>query len=300
MLLQSRLKPAARLQACAFSCAIILSSVNAGAIGMNPQLKRILGLVLVIVAIVSLIVSVGGVAGLWALKQNAVVAVSDTAALLTETLVTTDRALTAALDVLDGAQTSIATLLGITQSIASALRDGQPTLNSVNRLLSEDLPKTLDSVETAIASASQAATAADDFLREISRIPLLNLNYQPAVPLSQSIADIGQSLGDFPAKLEEIGGGLQQLNDSLAVIATQVDGLGATIRQIDTSLDEMPGVLRDYQRQLKQVLPTLQSIQAGVDQIITFFIAVLTFILLWIIAVQLIVLAVGWRWFKSA
>ena len=267
---------------------------------MSPQLKRILGLVLVIMAIVSLIISVGGVAGLWAMKQNAVVAVSDTAALLTETLATTDRALTAALDVLDGAQGSIATLLGITQSIASALRDGQPTLNSVNRLMSNDLPKTLDSVETAVTSASQAAKAADDFLREISRIPLLNLNYQPAVPLSQSIADIGQSLGDFPAKLEEIGGGLQQLNDNLAVVATQIDGLGATIRQIDTSLNDMPGVLRDYQRQLAQVLPTLQSIQAGADQIMTFFIAVLTFILLWIIAVQLIVLAVGWRWFKSA
>jgi ABC-type transporter Mla subunit MlaD len=267
---------------------------------MNPQLKRILGIVVVIIASVSLILSAAGVIGLWSLKQNAVVALSDTAALLTETLLTTDRALVAALDVLDGAQGSIATLLGITQSIATALRDGQPTLKSVNRLLSDDLPQTLDSVETAITSASQAATAADDFLREISRIPLLNLNYQPAVPLSKSIAGIGQTLGDFPATLTEIGGGLQGLNDNLAVIANQVDGLGATIRQIDTSLDEMPGVLRDYQRQLAQVLPTLQSIQAGAEQFITLTSVVLTFLLLWIMVVQIIVLAIGWRWIKQA
>jgi len=32
---------------------------------------------------------------------------------------------------------------------------------------------------------------------------------------------------------------------------------------------------------------------------VTLFIAVLTFIMLWIIAVQLIVLAIGSRWFKS-
>lgn len=267
---------------------------------MNPQLKRFLGLMLVIVAVGSLILSAGGLVGLWTLKPNAVVAVSDTAALFTETLETTDHALVAALEGLDGAQGSIATLLGITQSIASALRDGQPTLNSVNRLLSQDLPKTLASVQTAITSTAQASTAADDFLREISRIPLLNLNYQPQVPLAVSIGGIGQTLGELPDQLEEIGSGLLRLNGNLAVVAMQIDGLGVAIRQIDTSLDELPGVLRDYQRQLARVLPTLQSIQAGADHIITLFVAILTFILVWILAVQIIVLVIGWRWVKSA
>jgi ABC-type transporter Mla subunit MlaD len=254
---------------------------------------------LVIVAIASLIVSAGGLIGLWTLKQNAVVAVSDAATLLTDTLATTDRALLAAEEVLQGAQGSIATLLSTTQSIAAALRDGQPTLNSVERMLTQEFPKTLDSVATAIDSASQAATAADDFLREISRIPLLNLNYQPDVPLSQSIGRIGDSLSTFPDTLAEVGSGLLQLNSNLAVIANQVDGLGATIRQIDTSLRDLPSVLRDYQRQLARVLPTLQSIQAGVDQIVTLIALALTFILVWIMAVQMIVLASGWRWFKA-
>jgi ABC-type transporter Mla subunit MlaD len=266
---------------------------------MNPRLKRILGIVLVIVASVSLIISASGLIGLWAFKQNAVTAVSNAASLLADALITTDKALVTAEEVLQGTQGSIATLLSTTASIAAALRDGQPTLTSVERLLMQDFPKTLDSVETAIDSASQAATAADDFLREISRIPLLNLNYQPDVPLSKSIAGIGDSLSNFPDTLEEIGGGLQQLNDNLAVIATQVDGLGATIRQIDTALDEIPGVLRDYQRKLARVQPTLQSIQAGADQIITLFGTVLTFILLWIMAVQLMALVIGWRWVKA-
>jgi hypothetical protein len=33
---------------------------------------------------------------------------------------------------------------------------------------------------------------------------------------------------------------------------------------------------------------------------VTLFIAALTFIMLWIIVVQIIVLVVGWRWFRSA
>jgi septal ring factor EnvC (AmiA/AmiB activator) len=155
-------------------------------------------------------------------------------------------------------------------------------------------------VNTAIDSASQAATAADDFLREISRIPLLNLNYQPSVPLSKSIAGIGDSLSSFPDTLDEVGSGLQQLNDNLAVIAVQVDGLGATIRQIDTSLRDLPGVLRAYQLKLARVQPTLQSIQTGADQIITLFVTALTFLLWWIMVVQIMVLVIGWRWVKAA
>ncbi len=266
---------------------------------MNSQFKRFLGLVLVVLSIVSLVISASGVVGLWVFKQNAVVAISDAATLLTDTLATTDKALTAAGQVLAGAQGSIATLLSTTQSIASALRDGQPTLTSAARLLKEDFPKTIDSIQTAITSASQAATGADDFLRQISRIPLLNLNYQPDVPLADSIAGIGQTLGELPGKLGEIGSGLEQLNGNLAVIATQIDGLGATIRQIDTSLRDFPSVMRDYQRQLARVLPTLQSIQAGADQIITLIALVLTFIMVWIMAVQIIVLVIGWRWFTA-
>jgi ABC-type transporter Mla subunit MlaD len=265
---------------------------------MNPQLKRSLGLVLVILAIVSLVISAGGLVGMWTLKHTAVVAIGDAATLLTDTLVTTDKALSSAEQVLAGTQSSIATLLSATQSIASALRDGQPTLNSAARLLKQDFPKTLDAVETAINSASQTAKGADDFLRQIARIPLLNLNYQPDVPLSQSIAGIGQTLGELPPKLEEIGGGLEQLNGSLAVIATQIDGLGATIKQIDTSLRDLPSVLREYQRQLARVLPTLQSIQAGADQIITLSVLALTFIVAWIMVVQISVLIIGWRWFR--
>ena len=265
---------------------------------MNPQLKRIVGLVLVIISIVSLIISAVGIVGLWTVKQNAVVAIRDAAALLTDTLVTTDKALTAAEQILAGTQDSIATLLGTTQAIASALRDGQPTLNSAARLLKQDFPGTIDTIQTAITSAAQAARGADDLLKQLARIPLLDLNYQPDVPLADSISGIGQTLGVLPGKLEEIGSGLDQLNGSLAVIANQIDGLGVTIRQIDTSMRDLPTVLRDYQRQLAQVRPVLQSIQTGVDQIISLVVLALTFIMLWIVVVQIIVLAIGWRWLR--
>lgn len=95
---------------------------------MNPQLKRIVGIVLLVVAIVSLIISASGLISLWAFKQNAVTAVSNAASLLTDALITTDKALVAADEVLQGVQGSSATLLSTTATIAAALRDGQPHL----------------------------------------------------------------------------------------------------------------------------------------------------------------------------
>ena len=45
---------------------------------MNPQLKRIFGIVLVIISIVSLIMSAGGVLGLWSARPAITTALEDT------------------------------------------------------------------------------------------------------------------------------------------------------------------------------------------------------------------------------
>ncbi|NTU66187.1 MAG: hypothetical protein HGB05_22960, partial [Chloroflexi bacterium] len=58
-------------------------------------------------------------------------------------------------------------------------------------------------------------------------------------------------------------------------------------------------VLKEYAVQLARASAAVQQISDGVPTYVTLFISVLTFIMLWIIAVQIIVLVVGWRWLRS-
>ncbi len=265
---------------------------------MTSPLKRWLGLVLVIIAAASLVISAVGVIGLWAVRGNISTAVTDTAVLFSNTLTTTDEALTVAQRALDDVNLSFASLVGTIQSIATALRDGQPAVKSVVHLVQQDLPAAIDAAHTAISSAAQTAKGVDDFLNGLARVPLLNLDYRPSVPLGDSIGGIGTTLNDLPAKLQDVGQNLETLNGDLTTVANQVDGLGVTVKRIDSNLRGMQGVLRNYQAQLSRAKPALRSIVTGASSIITAVMLVLTFVLIWLMIVQLIVLGIGLRWFK--
>ena len=266
---------------------------------MNSVLKRGLGLVLIIVAAASLVLTALGIAGMWAVRGTMITAVTDTATLFSDTLRTTDKALSVASTTLDNAHTSIASLVGTTQSIASSLRDGQPAVKTVVQLLRQDLPTTIDTAHTAISSAAQTAKGIDDLLAQLARVPLLNLDYRPSVPLADSVAGIAATLNEMPAKLQAIANNLETLSGDLSTVSNQVAGLGTTIKQIDSNLGDASSVIADYQAQVRRALPVLESIRTGAATYITLALLILAFVSAWLMVVQLITLGIGWRWLKK-
>ena len=265
---------------------------------MKPRIKHWLGLLLVVVSVASLILCAAGLVGLWSTRSTIVTTITDTATSFNDTLSTTDEALTVAQNTLGAVHLSFASLIGTIQSIATALHDGQSAVQSVVRLAQQDLPATVDAAHTAINSAAQTAKSIDELLNQLAKFPLINLDYQPQQPLADSVTGIGATLNDLPAKLQDIGHNLDTINGDLSAVAGQVDGLGATIKQIDTNLSSVRGVLHAYQTQSARARPALESIMTGAERIITIGWVVLTFVLSWIMAAQLITLNLGLRWWQ--
>ena len=267
---------------------------------MNPQLKRISGIVLVIISIVSLIISAIGVIGLWGARPAITVALEDTFKLINETSATTQKALTVADQALQDAKQTITILSTSITSLANSMGSAQDALASVSQLVKTDLPDTIQKAQTALESAASTAKVVDNFLSGISRISFLNINYNPQVPLDKAITNIGDSLNTLPPTLDKLGGDLANVNGNLPGMVKAIDALGTTIDSITSTLDGAQTVMREYAAQLTRATVAVQQISDGVPTYVTLFITVLTFIMLWIVAVQLIVLAIGWRWMKSA
>lgn len=265
---------------------------------MTSQLKRVLGLVLVIISIVSLIISASGVIALWGARPAITTALQDTFQLVFETLATSQKALTVADQALQDATSSVTVLSGSTASLANSIGSTQAALNSVTQLVKQDLPDTIGAAQTALESAASTAKVVDSFLSGISRIQFLNINYNPEVPLDQSITNIGNSLTNLPSTLEKIGADLDSVNGNLPDVVKAVQGLGTTISAIATTLAKAQTVIQEYAAQLARATTAVQQISDGVPTYVTLFGAALTFIMLWIVAVQLIVLAIGLRWLK--
>ena len=267
---------------------------------MNPQLKRMLGLVLVIVSIISLIITAGGVIALWGARPAVTTALQDTAKLISETLSTTQNALAVADTALQNAADTVKILSGSIDTLANSIGSTQNALNSVTLLVKQDLPKTIEAARAALASAQATARVVDNFLSGISRIQFLNINYNPNVPLDSSIGQISDSLGDLPAQLAKLGDNLDSINMNLPAVTSTIRGLGTTLSNVESTLAQARAVIKEYAAQLARAQTAVQPIGESVPAYITAFIAALTFIALWIGAVQIIVLALGWRWFKTA
>ncbi len=267
---------------------------------MNPQLKRVFGILLVIVAVASLIISAVGVISLWSLRPAITTALEDTFQLINETAATTQKALSVADQALQDATSTITVLSGSIASLSNSIGGAQGALTSVTQLVKSDLPDTIGKAQTALASAASTAKVVDNFLSGISRISFLNINYNPEVPLDQAITNIGDSLNNLPGALTKIGSDLDNVNGSLPAIEKAVNGLGTTIGGITTTLNKAQVVIKEYAAQLDRATVAVQQISDGVPTYVTLFIAVLTFIMLWIVAVQLIVLIIGWRWVRAA
>jgi ABC-type transporter Mla subunit MlaD len=265
---------------------------------MNPQLKRILGLVLIIVSIVSLIISAAGVIALWGMRPAITIALQDTVKLVSETVVTTQKALAVADSALQNATDTIQVLSGSIDSLATSIGSTQSALNSVTMLVKQDLPETIESARTALASAQETARVVDNFLSGLSRIQFLNINYNPDVPLDSSISQISASLGGLPSQLTKLGGDLEAVNQNLPAVISTIRGLGTTLSDVDATLAEARAVIKEYAAQLTRTQTAVQPIGEGIPTYVTLFIATLTFIMLWISVVQIIVLIVGWRWLR--
>jgi ABC-type transporter Mla subunit MlaD len=266
---------------------------------MTPQLKRTLGLILVIISIISLIISAGGIVALWSVRPAITTALQDTVKLVVETLATTQKALAVADAALQNAADTLTLLSGSIDSLANSIGSTQNALNSVTMLVRYDLPKTIDAARTALASAQDTARVVDDFLSGLSSIQFLNINYNPDVPLNSAIGRIGTSLDGLPSQLTKLGDDLDAVNMNLPAVISTIRGLGTTLRDVDSTLSEARAVIKEYAAQLTRAQTAVQPIGDSIPTYVTFFAVALTFVALWISAVQIMVLVIGWRWLRS-
>jgi len=171
---------------------------------MNPQLKRVFGLLLVIVSILSLIISAGGVIALWGARPAITTALQDTVKLVSETLATTQKALAVADAALQNAADTITVLSGSIDSLGNSIGGTQDALNSVTTLVRQDLPKTIEAARTALASAQDSG----------SRLTLLQLH-----------AGVSRRLGE--------------IRDEQQAEVSRVEGSKAHWRELDREFQSM-------------------------------------------------------------
>ena|GEM_PF-5705743 len=204
---------------------------------------------------------------------------------LDETLATTESALDVAEDALHTTSRNLATLGDTLKDAAKAIEASRGTLGDVGLLLQDDMPDSVRSTQTAIASAQTTAGIIDDTLARLSRLPLVGsaaAEYQPDVALAEALGDVGDSLDPVPKALVDVGVTLETASADLGDIANNISTLGEEVQTIDASVSGAVEVIDEYREQLVVYRRMATDARDAAPWLFRTIAVGLTFVLLWL------------------
>lgn len=256
-------------------------------------MRRIIGFVLIVIAAISLLVSLLGLTQIWTMRQPVAEAAVAAVDLFAETLDTTSDALRVASDSLQSAGDTVTTIERTSLSVAQTMSTTRTTVGSFANLMGKDSPTSIDATRTALKSAQSSAVVVDNVLTTLSRIPLINIRYNPDVPLSVALGNVGSSLDNLPPTFGTIERNLNTTGDSLDQVVTNLNELPKTTQQVQRNIADAQKVVTRYQRQVDGLQKLIKPIRSSLAMALTAITLGLTFLIFWLGVVQVQVLLKG-------
>jgi hypothetical protein len=220
---------------------------------IHPRLRRLIGLILILVALTGLFFALFGLVKVSQLRTTLVSQVETAITLTDETLDNTVDGLVLVSESLNNTVNSLAALEATTGTMVNSIDDTNNLLASAADVIGEDIPTAIDSAILSLSSAQSAARVIDDYLRILSAIPFISSErYNPNPPLNVAIQNVADNLADINPSLLATEENLQLTRDNLIGLEENLATLKDEIGLIKDNVDAMQGVIDNYQETLEK------------------------------------------------
>jgi hypothetical protein len=259
-------------------------------------LRRVAGLVFILLATASLLASVVGIYGVWSARGEAARRLDISLAISNEMLVSSDRALLVLDLQLRTAGTSVTSIEDTARTTAATLQSTQKSLSSASVILRQDVPAAVAAAQKALISAQSSARLIDDVLGTLDRIPFLNIQYQPEMPLYIALGNVAKSLDGLPQLTINLGASLDVTAADLPGTAKGVSGMADTLGSTQSGIKDAQKVIAEFRDELASAKAMLQGLRRDLPAMLNYGAAAVTFLLFWLGVVQVQVMLKGLRW----
>jgi hypothetical protein len=266
---------------------------------MNPKLSRVLGAILAVIAVLGLVLSLAGIIGIWRLKPAATEGVLRNVEMIQTGMVTTADGLVVADQSLQALQANVLALTETISTTARTLNNSIPMVDTFTVLVAEDLPETVRTAQTSLASAQEGARVIDTVLNTLNRIPFIgNIYDPPEVPLHEGLGQVSVSLDALPQTFATMEDTLEVTESNLRVIEADIQEMALQIGTIYTNLEEARLVIGQYQEQLAAFQTQIEELEASLPGWINTLAWTFTLLFLWIGLSQIGLLIHGFELLK--
>lgn len=263
---------------------------------MKSIFSRVVGAALVMAAITGVLFSLFGIVQVWRIKP----ALSNNLAyeldVIHATVSTTAAGLTTVSDTMKTVTGNVEALQNTTAGLAQSIHGAQPMMDTLVKLLGQDLPNTITATQTSLDSAAASALLIDNVMGSITNLPLLGLDkYAPAVPLHTALGNVSGSLGKINPTLTNLQSNLTTTKDNLANIETEVTKMGGNIEQIKGNMENARQVIVQYQQESDILLAQVDIARKDLPTWINALAWLLTIGLVWLSITQIGLFLKGWE-----
>jgi methyl-accepting chemotaxis protein len=263
---------------------------------MRQVLTRAAGVALITAGVAGVLFSVIGLVVVSRALSNIQATASHRIDTLDRALAATGDGLVVARDALDRTGATVQSLHTTIDGASQAITDTLPALDRVGILVGEDLPTTITSTRSALASAQETARVADELLATISQFQLIGAEvYNPDVPLNVAIGQVADNLNDLPKSLRDVQSDLRQAAGNLGTINAQIGDVAGSMSDIGTSMADAEAVIAKYQG----IVGELRDVVAGVRRDLPGWLSAIrlgvSLLLIWLGIAQIGLLTQGWE-----
>jgi len=196
----------------------------------NQVIRRILGLIFIAIGISGIVLGVVGMRVGRQVMDSLSEGTKAGLSLAIDSLQTVTDSLSLAQQTISEVNTSLQTVQTTADDVATSLEDSQPMVADVASIAGQDLPRSVETIQAAIPDAAQAAEAIDNTLKTLNRF------------------QIDTSILGFPIQYD------------LGINYDPAVPFNESVLAIGSSLDEMPGRLRNLETALQETAVNLQTI----------------------------------------
>ncbi|MGI6250465.1 MAG: hypothetical protein ACOYKD_03780 [Anaerolineaceae bacterium] len=144
-------------------------------------------------------------------------------------------------------------------SLNGAISSLPPVLDNMAELMGDNLVELSNQSQIALESAAQSSALYDNTLDLLSRVPFLNLNYKPEIPLQTSLNNLAEKVSEIPVLLLTIQSNLESSANELDGFSKDTSDLKSHLDSLDDLVFSTKPLIDTYLEQTEKLCVTLQE-----------------------------------------
>lgn len=254
---------------------------------MNPVIKRTIGFTLVLLASISMLVSMYAIVQVHRIHEPVEQGILNGIDSLEAALDTLGEALTLLQDVLSNTTTLLTSAKTTAVNIAQSVHDTGLMADNLVTLTSDELPLTIASTQTSLGSAQSTAVIIDGILDGLAKIPLIGLDYRPEVPLSTALGQVSTSLDPLYTSLADVSDNLETTSTDLQAVETEIIQISLDIGDTLKNLSEAQEMIISYLEEITVLQIKLSKLREDAPGVIKTAVWAFTILLFSLLVAQL-------------